>query len=148
MTTIDWDNLRAASQAAMSRAYAPYSGYPVGAAGLADDGRIVAGCNIENAGYGVTLCAECGMISELVLTGGGKLVAVTCCNGNGDIVLPCGRCRQLINEHGTPETLIDLPDFPRPLSEVLPFSFGLEDLNEVATSVTHRGGGPEQHQAE
>src|SRR5919205_3841304 len=100
MTDIDWPALREAARSAMAHAYAPYSGYPVGAAGLTDDGRVVSGCNVENASYGVGLCAECGMVSSLVATGGGRLRAVVAVGGHGQLLSPCGRCRQLILEHG------------------------------------------------
>ena len=93
---IDWEVLRAAATLAMKSAYAPYSKYPVGVAGLVDDGRIVSGCNVENASYGLTLCAECGMVSSLHATGGGRLVAVACVDGAGEALMPCGRCRQLL----------------------------------------------------
>ena len=96
MTSIDWDALRNAAKSAMAKAYAPYSNFPVGAAALTDDGRIVSGCNVENASYGVGLCAECGLVSNLSMSGGGKLIAFTCCDGNGEVLMPCGRCRQLL----------------------------------------------------
>ena len=113
-------------------AYAPYSGFPVGVAGLVDDGRIVSGCNVENAGYGVTLCAECGMVSELHKTGGGLLVAVSCVDKNGAALMACGRCRQLLWENGTPETLVQTPEGIRTLREVLPQAFGRETLDAVS----------------
>ncbi|RRJ86823.1 cytidine deaminase [Gulosibacter macacae] len=128
MTEIDWDALRAAAATAMARAYAPYSNYPVGAAALVDDGRIVAGCNVENAAYGVGLCAECGMVSELAATGGGKLVAFSCCDGAGDLLMPCGRCRQLLNEFKAPGMLVDTPAGILPFEAILPQSFGPENL--------------------
>lgn len=112
-------------------AYAPYSQYPVGAAALVDDGRIVAGCNVENAGYGVTLCAECGLISSLVATGGGRLTAFTCANALGEVIMPCGRCRQLLWEHGGPDLVVDTPGGPWPMREVLPLAFGPADLDHV-----------------
>ena len=99
MTTIDWDALLGVAIDAMTRAYCPYSHFPVGAAGLSADGRIVSGCNVENAGYGVTLCAECGMVSDLIRTGGGTLVAVVAVNGDRVPVAPCGRCRHLPGPH-------------------------------------------------
>ena len=126
--TVDWDRLRAAATEVMGRAYAPYSGFPVGAAGLVNDGRIVVGCNVENAAYGVALCAECGMVSDLVSGGGGRLLAVACVNRNGDPLMPCGRCRQLLWEHGGPECLLAAADGVRPMREVLPDAFGAEDL--------------------
>ena len=106
---MDWDLLRAAATEASGHAYAPYSGFPVGAAALVDDGRIVTGCNVENASYGLTLCAECGLISALHASGGGRLVAVACVDGTGAVLMPCGRCRQLLWEHGGAECLIDTP---------------------------------------
>jgi cytidine deaminase len=120
---VDWTALRAAAREAMSRAYAPYSRFPVGAAGLVADGRTVSGCNVENASYGLTLCAECGLISQLVATGGGRLVAVSCVDAAGDPLTPCGRCRQLLHEHGGPDCLVDTPVGPRPLAELLPAAF-------------------------
>ncbi|MQY15906.1 Cytidine deaminase [Streptomyces sp. RB5] len=125
---VDWSALRDAARDVMSRAYAPYSGYPVGAAALVDDGRIVAGCNVENAAYGVALCAECGLISELFRTGGGRLVAFSCCDGDGRVLMPCGRCRQLLWEHGGPELLVDTVSGVRPMTEVLPDAFGPAQL--------------------
>lgn len=125
---IDWSGLQARATELMHRAYAPYSNYPVGVAGLVDDGRVVAGCNVENAGLGVTLCAECGMVSELVATGGGRLVAVSCVNRDGATIMPCGRCRQLIWEHGGGECLLATPEGVLPMSQVLPQAFGPEDL--------------------
>jgi len=115
-----------------ARAYAPYSHYPVGAAGLADDGRVVAGCNVENAGYGVTLCAECGLVSALVASGVGRLVAVACVNGAGETIMPCGRCRQLLWEHGGPSMLLDTPQGVLPMTQVLPQAFDEGDLEAVA----------------
>jgi cytidine deaminase len=125
---IDWAQLQARATELMRRAYAPYSSYPVGVAGLVDDGRLVGGCNVENAAYGVTLCAECGMVSELVATGGGRLVAVACVDHAGELIMPCGRCRQLIWEHGGPECQLATPEGVLPMTEVLPQAFGPEDL--------------------
>lgn len=122
MTTIDWDALRRAALDVAARAYVPYSGFRVGAAGLVDDGRIVTGCNVENASYGMTLCAECGMVSELVRSGGGRLVAV-CTVGNDAPVTPCGRCRQLLWEHGGAELLVEVNGEPRPMTSLLPDAF-------------------------
>ncbi|GAA4068757.1 cytidine deaminase [Streptomyces shaanxiensis] len=121
---VDWDKLRAAARDAMSRAYAPYSGYPVGVAALVDDGRTITGCNVENASYGVGLCAECGLVSELQNTGGGRLTHFTCVDGKGDILVPCGRCRQLLHEFGGPDLLLETPAGILPLSEMLPQAFG------------------------
>ncbi|MEV4872218.1 cytidine deaminase [Streptomyces syringium] len=126
---VDWEGLRTQARDAMSRAYAPYSGFPVGAAALVDDGRTVTGCNVENAAYGVTLCAECGMISALISSGGGRLTAFTCCDRHGNILMPCGRCRQLLWEHGGPELAVDTAKGVRPLAELLPDAFGPSDLN-------------------
>ena len=102
MTDIDWDRLRTEAISAMRRAYAPYSNYSVGAAALVDDGRTVSGCNVENASYGVGLCAECGLVSALHMSGGGRLTAFVCVNGAEEIIMPCGRCRQLLYEHSAP----------------------------------------------
>jgi cytidine deaminase len=104
-------------------AYAPYSGFRVGAALLTESGAVVCGANVENASYGLTLCAECGLISQLVATGGGRLVAVSCVDAAGDPLTPCGRCRQLLHEHGGPDCLVDTPVGPRPLAELLPAAF-------------------------
>lgn len=128
---IDWDALRAVAIEVAGRAYAPYSGYSVGAAALVDDGRVVSGCNVENAGYGVTLCAECGLISSLVAGGGGRLVAFTCVNGEGDVITPCGRCRQLLFEHGGHDLVLETPQGLRTLDEMLPQGFGPQDLAAV-----------------
>ncbi|WZX00272.1 cytidine deaminase [Propioniciclava soli] len=127
---MDWDVLRAAARSAAARAYAPYSGYRVGAAALASDGRIVSGCNVENAGYGVTLCAECGLVSDLVNGGGGRLMAFTCCNGAGEVIMPCGRCRQLLWEHGGADLVVETPRGMVGMAEVLPQAFGADDLGQ------------------
>ena len=131
MTDIDWDELRAAATEAMRRAYAPYSRYPVGAAALVSDGRIVQGCNVENASYGVGLCAECGLVSELNMTGGGRLVAFVCVNGGGETIMPCGRCRQLLYEFAVPGMLLETVSGIRTIDEVLPDAFGPRDLEGV-----------------
>ncbi|MEI5102005.1 cytidine deaminase [Streptomyces sp. PmtG] len=128
-TAVDWEALRDAAREAMSRAYAPYSGFPVGAAALAEDGRTVTGCNVENASYGLGLCAECGLISQLQLTGGGRLTHFTCVDGKGDILMPCGRCRQLLYEFGGPGLLLETSSGVRALGEMLPDAFGPEHLN-------------------
>src|SRR5919202_6283999 len=109
MTEIDWPALRRAALEAMGRAYAPYSQFPVGAAALVDDGRIVIGCNVENASYGVGLCAECGLVSALHASGGGRLVAVSCVDATGAPLMPCGRCRQLLWENGGPSMVLETP---------------------------------------
>ncbi|MFJ4919809.1 cytidine deaminase [Streptomyces sp. NPDC088725] len=126
---VDWEALRAAARDAMSRAYAPYSGYPVGAAALVDDGRTVTGCNVENASYGIGLCAECGLVSALTLGGGGRLTHFTCVDGAGDVLVPCGRCRQLLYEFGGPALVLETPDGLRTLDEMLPQAFGPQHLN-------------------
>lgn len=128
---VDWDALRTRAREVCTRAYAPYSGYPVGAAGLTDDGRVVAGCNVENAGYGVALCAECGLVSELVAGGGGRLVAVACVNRLGEPILPCGRCRQLLWEHGGSALEVDTPLGIRSMADLLPQAFGPEALERT-----------------
>ncbi len=132
MTAVDWGQLRAAAVDAMGRAYAPYSNFPVGAAALVDDGRTVVGCNVENASYGLGLCAECGLVSSLHATGGGQLVALACVDAEGGPLLPCGRCRQLLWEHGGPALLVDTADGPVPIGRLLPRAFGREDLDRVA----------------
>ncbi|NHI17503.1 cytidine deaminase [Microbacterium excoecariae] len=132
MNEIDWTALRGAATDAMAKAYAPYSGYPVGAAALVDDGRIVVGCNTENASYGVGLCAECGLVSNLALSGGGRLVAFTCVNGKGETIMPCGRCRQLLYEHAHPDMILETVSGIRTIDEVLPDAFGPRDLDHMA----------------
>ena len=125
---VDWEELRRRAVAAAARAYAPYSRFPVGAAALVDDGRIVDGCNVENASYGLTLCAECGVVSALHATGGGRLVALVCVDGAGAFLMACGRCRQLLFEHGGPDLQVATDGGPRPLSALLPDAFGPADL--------------------
>jgi cytidine deaminase len=127
----DWEGLRAAAVEVSQRAYAPYSHYPVGAAGVADDGRVLVGCNVENAAYGVTLCAECGLVSSLHATGGGRLTHVVCVNGNGDVIMPCGRCRQLLWENGGASLELMTARGVRRMDDVLPDAFGPEDLEVV-----------------
>ncbi|MFI6476708.1 cytidine deaminase [Nonomuraea sp. NPDC050663] len=126
---IDWAVLRTAAREAMRRAYAPYSGFPVGAAALVDDGRVISGCNVENASYGLGLCAECGLVSALHATGGGRLVAFTCCDGEGNLLMPCGRCRQLLYEFGGDDLLVETPDGPQRMAQVLPYAFGPDNLS-------------------
>jgi cytidine deaminase len=128
---IDWSALRSAAIEAMRHAYAPYSDFPVGAAGLVDDGRIVVGCNVENAGYGVTLCAECGVVSALHASGGGRLIALSCVDATGTPLMPCGRCRQLLWEHGGPECVVEAVPRPLAMAELLPYAFGRADLAAV-----------------
>ncbi len=130
--SVNWPTLRQAAVEVMRRAYVPYSGYPVGVAGLVDDGRIVVGCNVENASYGVTLCAECGLVSALHASGGGRLVAVACVDQRGHALMPCGRCRQLLWEHGGADCLLATPGGVRPMREVLPDAFDAEDLRTIA----------------
>lgn len=130
MSSIDWEALRAAAQDVMTRAYVPYSKFPVGAAALTDSGEVVVGCNVENAAYGVTLCAECSLVSALITGGGGRLVAFTCCDSRGERLMPCGRCRQLLWEHGGPELLVDSVSGIKPMTEVLPDAFGPTQLEE------------------
>jgi cytidine deaminase len=129
-TAFDWETLRTAAREAMARAYAPYSGYPVGAAALVDDGRTVSGCNVENASYGVGLCAECGLVSELLRTGGGRLTHFTCVDGQSRVIVPCGRCRQLLQEFGGPGLLLETPEGVRQLAQMLPQAFGSEHLGK------------------
>jgi cytidine deaminase len=125
---VDWDELRRLAVVAAASAYCPYSGLQVGAAALCDDGRVVTGCNVENAAYGVALCAECTMAGQLRLTGGGRFVAVACRSGEGELLMPCGRCRQIIHELGGPDCLVDTPRGVLTMREVLPDAFGPEDL--------------------
>jgi cytidine deaminase len=125
---VDWDALRASAVEAAAHAYAPYSGLHVGVAALTDDGRVLHACNVENASYGLTLCAECGLVSSLHSSGGGLLVALACRSGAGDLLMPCGRCRQLLWEHGGPGLLVDTPRGVLPMTEVLPDAFGARDL--------------------
>lgn len=124
----DWDVLRAVATAAAASAYAPYSRLHVGAAAICDDGRVITGCNVENASYGLGLCAECTLAGQLRLTGGGRLVAVACRSGAGELLMPCGRCRQVLYEFGGPDCLVDTAIGPRPLRDVLPDAFGPDDL--------------------
>ncbi|WP_232680894.1 cytidine deaminase [Nocardioides sp. R-C-SC26] len=126
---VDWTALREAAVGAADHAYAAYSGYRVGAAALVDDGRLVVGCNVENASFGLTLCAECGLVSSLHATGGGLLTHFVCVDGEGAVIMPCGRCRQLLWEHGGAEMLIETPRGVVAMSEVLPQAWGPEDLN-------------------
>jgi cytidine deaminase len=125
---VDWDELRQRAVRAAQDAYCPYSGLRVGSAALCDDGRIVVGCNVENAAYGVGLCAECTMAGQLRLTGGGRFVAVACRSGEGELLMPCGRCRQVLFELGGADCLVDTPRGVVPMARVLPDAFGPEDL--------------------
>ena len=128
---MDWELLTAEAVAVAERAYAPYSGFPVGAAAKVDDGRVVVGCNVENAAYGVVLCAECGVVSQLYATGGGRLTHFVCVNGLGEVIMPCGRCRQLLFEHGGNELVLMTPLGERTMEQVLPQAFGPDDLRHV-----------------
>ena len=132
MSDIDWAALREAAIAASGHAYVPYSRFPVGAAALVDDGRVVTGCNVENASYGLTLCAECGLVSTLAATGGGRLVAFTCVDGAGATLMPCGRCRQLLFEHAAPGMVLETVSGLRTIDEVLPDAFGPRTLGDYA----------------
>ncbi|MEY3274376.1 MAG: hypothetical protein RLZZ279_508 [Actinomycetota bacterium] len=128
MADINWDALRAAAVEAMKKSYSPYSNFAVGAAALTTDGRIVSGCNIENASYGVTLCAECSLVSDLLMTGGGKLIAFTCVDANSNVLMPCGRCRQLLVEHAAPGMILETISGMKSMAEVLPDAFTREEL--------------------
>ena len=130
MTDVDWSALRDAATSAAAAAYCPYSGLQVGAAAIVDDGRVISGCNVENASYGLTLCAECTLVSSLAMTGGGKLVAFTCVDGNGGALMPCGRCRQLLYEHSAEGMLLETVSGIRTIDEVLPDAFGPRTLEE------------------
>lgn len=126
---INWDLLRSHALDAMKKAYAPYSKFPVGVAALVDDGRIISACNVENASYGLTLCAECGLISSLIASGGGRLVAFACVDIAGNPLMPCGRCRQLLQEHGGPSLQIDTHEGVKTLRDLLPWAFGPEEID-------------------
>src|SRR3954467_7171428 len=132
VTEADWARLRAAATEVMARAYAPYSKFKVGAAGLVDDGRVVVGCNVENAAYGVALCAECGMVSALHAGGGGRLLAVVCVGPDGGGVVRGERGRQLLWENGGPSMLLETARGFVPMTEVLPDAFGPDDLDRAA----------------
>ena len=125
---IDWQLLRTEALAAMKKAYVPYSKFPVGVAALVDDGRIVTGCNVENASYGLTLCAECGLVSSLIASGGGRLVAFACVDISGNPLMPCGRCRQLLQEHGGSKLELMTDEGVKTLNELLPWAFGPEEI--------------------
>ncbi len=125
---IDWDALRVEALTAMKKAYVPYSNFPVGVAALVDDGRVVTGCNVENASYGLTLCAECGLVSSLIASGGGRLVAFACVDVAGNPLMPCGRCRQLLQEHGGSTLQIMTDQGVKTLGDLLPWAFGPEEI--------------------
>jgi cytidine deaminase len=125
---INWDTLRAEALTAMKKAYVPYSKFPVGVAALVDDGRIITGCNVENASYGLTLCAECGLVSSLIASGGGRLVAFACVDISGNPLMPCGRCRQLLQEHGGSTLQMMTDQGVKTLGDLLPWAFGPEEI--------------------
>ncbi len=125
---INWKSLRDSASEVMNRAYAPYSSFPVGAAAITTEGRVVVGCNVENVSYGLGLCAECSVVCALHSGGGGRLAALSCVDASGALLMPCGRCRQVLLEHGGPDMLIDHPDGPRALRDLLPDAFGPDDL--------------------
>jgi cytidine deaminase len=126
---IDWQQLRDLANAAMNKAYAPYSNFPVGAAALTTTGELVSGCNVENASYGLGLCAECSLVSELTMKQAGKLVAFTCVDKNGNLLMPCGRCRQLLFEHAADDMVLETASGIKTIAEVLPDAFGPKDLD-------------------
>lgn len=128
--SFDWQPLLDAATDAMKKSYSPYSNFAVGAAALTDDGRIVSGCNVENASFGITLCAECSLISELFMTGGGKLTAFVCVDRDKNILMPCGRCRQLLYEHAAPGMLLQSTGGIRTIEQMLPDAFGPERLKD------------------
>ncbi len=132
MPEIDWAGLRAAATGALAHAYAPYSNFPVGGAALVDDGRIITGANVENASYGIGLCAECSLVSALWMGGGGKLLAFACVDGHGNRLMPCGRCRQLLFEHSAPGMLLETVSGIRTIDEVIPDAFGPRTLEAYA----------------
>ncbi|MGG5171935.1 cytidine deaminase [Pseudarthrobacter sp. J1738] len=125
---VDWDALKSAAQAAMEHAYAPYSKFKVGAAALTDDGRIITGCNVENASYGLTLCAECALVGQLHLGGGGLISAFYCVDAAGNVLMPCGRCRQLLYEFRAPGMHLMTTQGIKTMDQVLPDAFGPENL--------------------
>ena len=131
---INWDDLVALAHHMTQLSYCPYSHYRVGAAGLAADGRVVRGCNVENAAYGVALCAECGLVSDLVAGGGGRLLAFVCVDADGAPIMPCGRCRQLLWEHGGPDLLVWTPKGVMTMADVLPQAFDATDLGKTVSS--------------
>jgi cytidine deaminase len=127
---INWELLKEQATVAMKQAYAPYSKFPVGVAALVDDGRIITGCNVENASYGLTLCAECGLISSLINSGGGRLLAFTCVDISGNLLMPCGRCRQLLQEHGGSKLQLATDEGIKTLADLLPWAFGPEEMEK------------------
>jgi cytidine deaminase len=132
MSDVDWESLRAHAREALTHSYSPYSKFPVGAAALTDDGRVLTGANVENASYGIGLCAECSLVSALHMSGGGKLVAFACVDGHGNALMPCGRCRQLLYEHSAEGMLLDTVSGIKTIDEVIPDAFGPRTLQEYA----------------
>jgi cytidine deaminase len=130
---INWQLLHDEALSAMKKAYAPYSKFPVGVAALVDDGRIITGCNVENASYGLTLCAECGLVSSLVASGGGRLIAFACVDISGNALMPCGRCRQLLQEHGGSKLQLMTDEGVKTLNDLLPWAFGPEEIETRLT---------------
>lgn len=141
MTEIDWELLKTEAIAAMGRAYAPYSKFPVGAAAVVDDGRVVVGCNVENASYGLGLCAECGLVSALTASGGGRLLAMVCVGGDEEFLMPCGRCRQLLFEHGGAGMQVAADGGPLTVADLLPAAFGPNDLAALANKAAESPSG-------
>ena len=133
---IDWQLLRSEALAAMKKAYVPYSKFPVGVAALVNDGRIVTGCNVENASYGLTLCAECGLVSSLIASGGGRLIAFACVDISGNPLMPCGRCRQLLQEHGGAKLQLMTDEGVKTLNDLLPWAFGPEEIDTRISNAT------------
>ncbi len=129
-TDAEWDALRGVAKEALTHAYVPYSKFPVGVAAIVDDGRVISGANVENASYGLTLCAECALVSSLHMTGGGKLVAFTCVDGKGNALMPCGRCRQLLFEHSADGMLLETVSGIKTIDQVIPDAFGPRTLEE------------------
>jgi len=133
INTAPWSQLEAAAAVALSQAYAPYSKYRVGSAAMTSDGRMISGCNIENAAYGVTLCAECSMVGQLFATGGGTLEYFVCFgqleDGELELITPCGRCRQLLFEHRGADLRIKTARAIVGIDDLLPDAFGPQNLN-------------------
>ena len=130
MGDVNWQALEDAAKRAMAKAYAPYSKFPVGAAALTEDGRIISGCNVENASYGLTLCAECALVGQLHMSGGGRIAAFYCVDGQGNVLMPCGRCRQLLYEFRAPGMQLMTTQGIKTMDQVLPDAFGPEHLEE------------------
>lgn len=128
------ERLVAAAAAAQAHAYAPYSHFPVGAALLARSGTVYVGCNVENASYGLAICAERNAVAHAVASGDRAFEAIAVVTGNG--VTPCGACRQVLAEFG-PTMLVIVADAAGNqrcyrLNELLPDAFGPEQLAEAA----------------